>query len=97
MAKNKIPAWKLWDDSFTADDARRTREEMGIFPKQEDEENRLAELGSILTELEKEGLSQEQLSAIADQYMATGRFDVPTPAAPQSLADFSNSESLKFA
>lgn len=90
MAKNKIPAWKLWDDSFTADDARRTREEMGIFPKQEDEENRLAELGSILTELEKEGLSQEQLSAIADQYMATGRFDVPTPAAPQSLADFSN-------
>ena len=72
MAKNKIPAWKLWDDSFTAEDARRTREEMGIFPKQEDEENRLAELGSILTELEKEGLSQEQLSAIADQYMATG-------------------------
>lgn len=88
MAKKSFDFSKLGETSW----GRSQRED--FLRRQETENNRLAEISGILTELEKEGLSQEQLSAVADQYMATGSFDAPAPTvAPQSLADFSNVQS----
>ena len=89
MAKKSFDFSKLGETSW----GRSQRED--FLRQQETENNRLAKLNAILPELEKEGLSEEQLRDVAEQIMSTGEFEVKQPAAEQapasqSLADFSN-------
>ena len=66
MAKKSFDFSKLGETSW----GRSQRED--FLRQQETENNRLAKLNAILPELEKEGLSEEQLRDVAEQIMSTG-------------------------